>query len=63
VIESSRDGQTWERLWTFEHPGTLLGPPQALLVGKVPFNGDPHDYSEPGDLGESDYASVEVYDH
>jgi hypothetical protein len=61
VVERSDDGVTYERVWTFEHGGTLNGPIAELLIGKVPFNGDPTDYTDPGPVGESDIDFVHVY--
>jgi len=61
VVERSSDGVTYERLWTFEHGGALSGPTAEMLVGKVPYNGEPKDYSEPGGVGECAIAFVEVY--
>jgi hypothetical protein len=61
VVERSADGVAYERLWTFEHGGALKGQTAELLVGKVPFNGAPADYSLPGDVGECEIAFVEVY--
>jgi len=61
VIEHSADGVTYKHLWTFDHGGTLNNPITELLVGKVPFNGDPKDYIDPGPVGESDLDFVRVY--
>ena len=61
VFEHSPDGETWERAWTFEHGGALNSDAAALLIGKVPYNGEPQDYSVPGDVGECQFESVQVY--
>ncbi len=60
-IETSTDGETWETLFTFEHRGALNAPAAALLIGKVPFNGEPVDYTDPGDEGTSEIDWVRVY--
>jgi hypothetical protein len=61
VIESSADGTKYERVWTFTHGGALNRPAAELLFGKVPFNGQPQDYSEPGALGECEFDLIQVF--
>lgn len=61
IVECSRDGVDFERVWTFEHGGALSGPVAELLIGKVPFNGLPQDFSTAGDAGESAVDFVRVY--
>ncbi|MBN1346743.1 MAG: hypothetical protein JXQ73_28895 [Phycisphaerae bacterium] len=61
VVERSDDGKTFRPLWTFENGGTLNGETAELLVGKVPYSGEPQDYQIPGDLGECDVDLVAVY--
>lgn len=61
VIERSADGQTYERVWTFDHGGAFNAEAAELLVGKVPYNGQPEDYTEPGELGECEVDGVQVY--
>lgn len=61
VIERSDDGVQYTRLWTFDHGGRFIAPPGELLVGKVPFTGQPADYSEPGPVGICQIASVQIY--
>lgn len=61
VVECSTDGVTYERLWTFEQGNTFAGAPAALLVGKVPFNGEPQDYSKAGSLGECEIGQVRLF--
>jgi len=61
VVESSTDGKTFQRLWTFEHGGALKAAPFELLIGKVPYNGQPIDHTEPGPLGESGIEYVNIY--
>ena len=61
VVELSKDGRVFEPLWTFEHGGTLNAKTARLLVGKVPYNGQPKDHSVPGELGESAIAWVRIY--
>ena len=60
VVERSIDGVTFERLWTFEHDG-LTANAAALLVGKVPYNGEPKDHVDPGDKGECAIDFVRVF--
>ncbi len=61
VIERSDDGESFERIWTFEDGGALKGETACLLVGKVPYHGEPKDHSEPGSVGECDIDLVQVY--
>lgn len=61
VIECSPDGLSYTRLWTFEHGGIFRRAADALLAGKVPYNGEPLDHSEPGVPGTSAIAFVEAY--
>jgi len=61
VVERSGDGRDFEKMWTFEHAGALNHPPAELLIGKVPYNGEPIDYTETGPLGECDFEFVNVY--
>ncbi|MBI2299747.1 MAG: hypothetical protein HYU66_12545 [Armatimonadetes bacterium] len=61
VIERSPDGEQWEVVSRFEHRGKFAGETAALLVGKVPYSGQPMDYSEPGEVGRCEFAQVEVY--
>lgn len=61
IVERSDDGQTWARLWAFERCHAASGETAGLLVGKVPFNGEAVDYSEPGLEGRCDVDFVRVY--
>ncbi len=61
VVERSSDGQNYERLWTFQEAELLAGPTAQLLVGKVPFHGEPEDYPEAGPVGKCQIDLVEVY--
>ena len=61
VIERSDDGKSYRRVWSFEHGGVLNGKTAELLVGKVPYNGEPKDHSMPGGVGECDIDFVSVY--
>lgn len=61
VIERSLDGQNYERVWTFEHGGLLNAETAELLVGKVPFNGEPEDYQVAGEIGKCAFDFVEVF--
>jgi len=61
VIESSTDGEHYERIWSFEHGGMFNERASELLVGKVPFNGEPADHLEPGPAGYCNIAFVETY--
>jgi hypothetical protein len=61
VIERSDDGKDYAPAWRFEHGGVLTGKTAELLVGKVPYNGEPKDHPTPGKLGQCDIDSVEVY--
>lgn len=60
VIERSADGKTFTKVWGFQHNGAFAGQTAAVLVGKVPFDGKPHDHSEPGKLGTCEIGEVEV---
>jgi len=61
VVERSHDGQSYERIWTFGHNGAFNAPAAELLIGKVPYNGEPIDHSEPGPVGECGFEFVNVY--
>jgi len=61
VIERSDDGKNYLAVWRFEHGGNLSGDLQELLVGKVPYNGQPADYSPQGPAGECEVGLVQVY--
>lgn len=61
VVERSTDGETYERLWTFEGAQALEGTTAQLLVGKVPYSGEPQDFQEAGPEGKCEVDYVEVY--
>jgi len=61
VFESSTDGKAFEKAWTFEHNGRLAGNVASLSVGKVPFNGEPQDYTDAGAEGECEVDWVRLY--
>lgn len=61
IVEFSTDGEHYTRAWDFEHRGRFTPTPATLLVGKVPYNGQPEDYSEPGPTGTCRIAFVETY--
>jgi len=61
IMERSDDGVNYEHLWTFDHGGAFNGEAAELLVGKVPYNGQPKDHTDAGSTGESDIAFVELY--
>lgn len=61
VVEHSVDGRHYERLWNFEHGGRFLGDGAELLVGKVPYHGEPRDHLDPGPIGICEFASVEAF--
>ncbi len=61
VVERSLDGVTWQSVSHFEHGGKCAGQPVTLLVGKVPYNGQPVDHTVPGEVGRCRFGRVEVY--
>ena len=61
VLEASSDGESFEVIHEFRHGGSLNAPLVEVLVGKVPGQGTPTDFSIPGELGESDIDYVRVY--
>ena len=61
VVERSLDGKNYERIWTFEHGGALNAETAELLVGKVPYNGEPQDYAVTGGVGECAIGAVAIY--
>lgn len=61
IIEQSNDGREYTRLMQFEHAGKFNGKPQRVAVGKIPFNGRPHDYPEHGPQRSCDFDLVELY--
>ena len=62
VVEWSADGTTYQRFQSFPRPGGAKDKAVELLVGKVSYNGQPIDHTEPGDLGECDIDFVRIYD-
>lgn len=61
VIERSADGRRYETLWTFHRAAAMPDRPIELLVGKVPFNAQPADYTDAGALGDCEIAWVRAY--
>ena len=61
VVEQSTDGRHYERVWTFDHGGAYNDETKEILVGKLSWNGEPQDHSDPGPVGESEIAEVEVW--
>lgn len=61
IVEKSADGEHFERVWTFEHGGAFNEETVNLLVGKVPYDGQPHDHSEPGASGTCSIEFVRVF--
>jgi len=61
VVEHSLDGANYRTLLSFRHGGGYLGNAAALLVGKVPYDGQPHDHSDPGEPGVCAVGEVVVY--
>lgn len=61
VVEVSADGAAYRPLWWFDHGGAVTKPPKRILVGKVPYNGQPKDYRDPGAVGECEFDKVELY--
>lgn len=61
LIETSTDGTTFQRIWTFQHANKLNDPVESIAVGKGPFIGNPVDYSEPGPNGICFIESLNVY--
>jgi len=61
LIERSDDGARYETVWRFDHGGSLSGDAIELFVGKVPYNGQPADFSTEGPAGACDIGFVKVY--
>ncbi|MFA6112037.1 MAG: hypothetical protein WDA75_25035, partial [Candidatus Latescibacterota bacterium] len=61
VVERSPDGVHWQQVSRFEQGGKLAGETAALLVGKVPYHGQPLDHTVPGEIGRCEFGRVEVY--
>jgi hypothetical protein len=61
IIETSTDGTTFQRIWTFQHANRLDDPLESIAVGKGPFIGKAVDYSEPGPEGMCLIESLNVY--
>ncbi len=61
VVEQSNDGQAYTPAWRFTGSDLLLGEVTDLLVGKVPYNGQPQDHVEPGLVGECEIDMVRLY--
>ena len=62
VVEYSRDGASYTKYFTFSRNTPPTDTITELLVGKVPYNGQPQDNADPGDLGECDIDFVRLYD-
>lgn len=61
VIEQSSDGRNFARLLDFRHGGRLTARVQRILVGKVPYDGRPHDFTDPGPVGACAFPSLSLY--
>ena len=61
VVEQSTDGKRYERVWAFDHGGAYNGETKELLVGKLSWDGEPHDHSEPGPVGDCEIGEADVY--
>ncbi len=61
IVEQSSDGQQWTQVSRFRHGGKFGSPTAELLVGKLAYDAQAHDHSEPGDVGQCEFARVEVY--
>jgi hypothetical protein len=62
VVEYGGDGVIYWPLLAFNRESGPDDKVTELLVGKVPFNGNPQDHTEPGPLGECDIDFVRLYD-
>ena len=61
VVERSSDGKNLEKGLDLRARGRNEYTPTELLIGKVPYNGQPVDYPETGPVGECDFEFVSVY--
>jgi len=61
VIERSDNGTDFHRVWFFEHGPSMMTPVHAVLVGKVPYNGEAEDHSDPGESGTSFIDELVIY--
>jgi len=61
VIERSLDGTTFETVHTFGHGGKMAATVEGLSVGKVPYDGQPKDHTEPGPEGACLIDELVVY--
>ncbi len=61
VVETSTDGKQFAPVWQYNHGGALQGIAENISVGKIPYNGQPIDYTEPGPSGTCRIESVSVY--
>lgn len=61
VCEYRLDGQDFRLLWSFAHGGVFCPAPKQVLIGKVPYNGQPIDNTEPGPAGECFFDECAVY--
>ncbi len=52
VVEMSKDGIAYERFFTFFRASGKDDIVKDLLIGKIPYNGQPQDHTEPGGMGE-----------
>lgn len=62
IIEYSNDGTAFARFFTFFRANGENDSVAELLVGKVPYNGNPQDHSDPGGAGECDIDWVRLLD-
>jgi len=61
VIERSDDGRRYRPVWLFEHDGRFGGEATEVLVGKVPYNGRPEDFTDLGPVGECEIGMAGIY--
>ena len=61
VIEASVDGTDYHRLWTFTRCAMESDEVESISVGKVPYNCEPKDHSEPGAMGVCFAGELAVY--
>lgn len=61
MVEISADGERFSPVWEYEHGGAFQGPADSLAVGKVPYNGQAIDHTDPGPEGTCWIGLIEVF--
>lgn len=61
VVETSTDDERFAPVWQYEHGGAFQGIAENISVGKIPYNAQAIDHTDPGPAGTCWIESVAVY--